>query len=189
MNYIRSIGCLVAGLILMSASCKKESPPSPLSELSVLTPATQTGANTLGCLVNGGIFNTSDGFFSKHIYDSYAEFNGNYRFYLSGYRQVQPFVYQTVTLQTDSLPLKEGQTIPLTKAAPGYASASYNVSYNPGNDDIYYTTAKNPGTLTITRLDQVNDILSGTFTFDGVNTAGTLVHITAGRFDIKYRPY
>ncbi|GAC1313319.1 MAG: hypothetical protein NVSMB24_36370 [Mucilaginibacter sp.] len=170
----------------MSASCKKE---SPLSELSVLAPATQTGANTMGCLVNGGIFNTSNGFFSQHVYDSYAQYRGSYRFSLSGYRQVQPFVYQTVTLQTDSLLLKEGQTIPLTKAAPGYGSASYDVSYNPNNHDTYYTTANNPGALKITRLDMVNDILSGTFTFDGVNAAGTVVHITEGRFDIKYRPY
>jgi hypothetical protein len=187
MNYIKSIGCLILGLILMSGSCKKE--PPPLTELSILTPATQTGANTLGCLVNGAIFNTSDALFSTKIFDSYAELNNDYTFYLSGFRQVQPSEYQTIALQTDSLALKEGQTLPLTTATPGNASASYDLQSSVGNHDTYYTTAANPGTLTITRLDQVNHILSGTFTFDGVNSTGSITHITAGRFDITYRPY
>src|SRR5579872_6630822 len=99
MNCIRSIGCFVIGLVLMSASCKKEIPPSPQSELSILAPATQTGANTVGCLVNGALFNTSDGFFAVHIYDSYASYRGSYTFYLSGFRQVQPSVYETITLR------------------------------------------------------------------------------------------
>jgi len=187
MNCIRSIGCLILGLILMSSSCKKEA--SPISKLSILAPATQTGANTIGCLVNGALFNTSDGFFSIKIYDSYAELNNNYHFYLSGYREVQSFVYQSITLQTDSLALKEGQTFPLTKAAPGNASASYDLQNGINNHDTYFTTAANPGTLKITRLDMINHILSGTFTFDGVNSSGSVIHITDGRFDITYRPY
>ncbi len=42
---------LVGSLTLISASCKKEK-----TGADGLPPATQTGANTFGCLVNGVLF-------------------------------------------------------------------------------------------------------------------------------------
>jgi hypothetical protein len=196
MNCIRSLGFFVLGLILVSASCKKERvPPSTtLSELDNLAPPTQTGANIIGCLVDGVILNSSNNGFTKHVYSSYRPlFNGHgytYSLSVSGYRNTAFSVDATISIQTDSLAVHEGQTILLSKAVHRGASASYEVDdYGNGSHLAYNTTITNPGSLKITRLDSLNNILSGTFTFNGVDSQGDMVHITNGRFDVKYLPY
>ena len=55
-----------------------------------------------------------------------------------------------------------------------------------GNGEIYSTTVNNPGTLTITRFDQDNFIISGTFEFTVVDNDGNEINITNGRFDMNY---
>ncbi len=51
MTHFTKIILLFFSLSGIFASCKKES--TPQDELSKLPPATQTGANTFSCLVNG----------------------------------------------------------------------------------------------------------------------------------------
>ena len=53
--------CFVIALFMVTLlSCKKQ----PVDQLSLLPPATQTGANTFGCLVNGRAFLPKKGLFS-----------------------------------------------------------------------------------------------------------------------------
>ena len=43
---------LIAALLTLATACEKE----PLDTLDELVPATQEGANTLGCLIDGEVF-------------------------------------------------------------------------------------------------------------------------------------
>ena len=55
MKILRPLIFVIFSLTLLSSSCKKQV-VQPVSELSKLPPATQTGARTFGCLVNGHAF-------------------------------------------------------------------------------------------------------------------------------------
>ena len=55
MKIIYHIALLVLSFILLSSSCKKQI-VQPVNELSLLPAATQTGAGTFGCLLNGVAF-------------------------------------------------------------------------------------------------------------------------------------
>ncbi len=51
----------------------------------------------------------------------------------------------------------------------------------------YYTGTANTGTVTITRYDTVARVAGGTFAYTAREAAtGKLVHITNGRFDVKF---
>jgi len=54
---------LILSLTLLSSSCKKH----VIKPIDQLPPATQTGANTFGCLVNGAAFLPAGGDFSGPI--------------------------------------------------------------------------------------------------------------------------
>ncbi len=72
-------------------------------------------------------------------------------------------------------------TYPFFKQQKGFASAFYQ------NGLEYNTTNNNSGELKITKFDQTNRILSGTFFFTGTNiSTGEKVNITDGRFDVRY---
>ncbi len=48
-------------------------------------------------------------------------------------------------------------------------------------DGLQYT-----GELFIKKLDTVNQIVSGTFWFDAINSNGQKVEVREGRFDVRY---
>lgn len=61
-----------------------------------------------------------------------------------------------------------------------YGGYSFN-AFNPTN-----TSSTHTGKLTITKLDTVNHIVSGTFWFDILDYQGNLHQIREGRFDMQY---
>jgi len=74
-----------------------------------------------------------------------------------------------------------------------YAKKSYFLNAKQSNTGVFnsnlrnYTTGEDKyvGEFTITKLDTVNYIISGTFWFDAVSEDGEVVEIREGRFDIK----
>lgn len=50
----------------------------------------------------------------------------------------------------------------------------------------YYTNNSLDGNLTITRFDQVNQIVAGTFSFTAVSENKDTVRVTNGRVDMHY---
>ena len=48
------------------------------------------------------------------------------------------------------------------------------------------TNSIQTGNLTITKLDQVNQVVSGAFWFDVKDSNGTVHQIREGRFDMQY---
>ncbi|MBA4155234.1 MAG: hypothetical protein C0512_12930, partial [Flavobacterium sp.] len=65
---------------------------------------------------------------------------------------------------------------------------NYFGEYNIGGGITFSgaSTTSKPGTLTITRFDPTNFIISGTFEFTVLDDNDTEIKITNGRFDMQY---
>jgi hypothetical protein len=142
----------------------------PLTELEKLPPPTQSGKRTFGCLVDGkaahnqGISTASD-------------YQGGTFFIHAGLGSglVQ------ITINDSNLSEK---TYQLTeRVVNGTHARYYDGTCN------FYTSNLNTGTVTITHLDKVNFIISGTFEFTVYSDDCTKsVVVTEGRFDDHYAP-
>lgn len=68
----------------------------------------------------------------------------------------------------------------------GKAYGDYGI-YKTGVNPVHYITNKlYTGELNIEKLDSVQQIIYGTFWFNGVNDKGDTVKVTDGRFDMHY---
>ena len=178
----------LAAVICIAPSCKKSN-PAPVDPLSQLPPATQTGANTFGCLVNGQAFLPSSNFSSGQTpYQcNYIYTNGGYNFFVAGSNSDNTGGSITeIALSTTLLPISQGQTLTLQNYnTAGQACGEY--AFITGGILLYSTTPRVSGQLYISKLDPVNQIVSGTFSFKAVNsTKPDTIHVTDGRFDMKY---
>ena len=167
-------------LFLTLASFTKESVnQNPVSQLP---PVTQIGANKVGCLVNGQVLLP----YQKNIFGvpsvtcSYQFINDNYEFGL-GFSNDKDGV-KGISVLTNKLELTQGQIYTLKQEENLNSSYAY---YNLGLT-YFGTNVLNNGELRITKLDQTNAIISGTFWFDAINNAGVKVEVREGRFDMQY---
>lgn len=173
-----SLLLLVVALCL--AACKKDNYSLP--------PETQTGANTFGCLIDGKVWipKGSDGYSgtNKTAYYQYI-YPGpvGYVFHLSG-TDYDNNPLLGLDIGIDSFKLSEGATIRLSSGLPGNGGATYWI----GNDfsKRYITNGTSQGEIHFTKFDEVTRIASGTFWFDAINTNGEIIHVTEGRFDVKF---
>jgi hypothetical protein len=169
--------CLAALLLL--STCTKPDP---------LPPATEVGAQTFGCYVDGRPFVPSP---TKGVLNAYPPIESYYEHLLGG-----KYLYITATSNDGrgflfyiKDAIKPGRyevdqdARPMTQDAytPGY------IQYmEPGNG--YVTNARHTGWLNLTRCDTTLGIFSGTFEFRAYsNTSKTSVQVTDGRFDLDYR--
>ena len=146
-----------------------------------LPPATQSGAGTFGCTVNGKNFVDNSGHFNCY----YQYVDGGYHFGISGNDESTDPV--SVNLFTTKKTLSEGEVLLLKSIADGNASGGgFFYVGNSGDgartDDDAYT-----GELTITRFDPVTRVVSGTFWFDLKHPGnGRRIEIREGRFDTLF---
>ncbi len=149
-----------------------------------LPPSTQEGKNTLGCLIDGKVWvPLKSGWFDRSVKAHYYKQHG----YLGIYAQKEFEGYgnpQHLSIFQDNV------------LVPGV------YAINPDSDTVWSDTlgvcspvfypgykSLPGGKLTITKLDTIAQIISGTFEFDGYsNICQDTLHITEGRFDIKYSP-
>ncbi len=185
MKKIHVITAIITGFIFLCSSCK-EYIVKPVDPLTVLPPATQTGARTFGCLVNGNAFvpkNRSIFQGPQLLFDFLRIGNGYYILTIGGGNPGKngsdPI---QVVMRADSMKVSEGQTVPLTTYnTPGMAFGEVMTMSNS-----YYTNLSTTGQLHITRMDTIKQIVSGTFYFTAANKAGDTIKVTAGRFDMTY---
>ncbi len=165
---------LVMPLALL-LGCKKTS-PAPADQLP---PATQTGANTFGCLLNGQVW-TPQGYNGTSNYSVVVDPT-----YHGGNVDVRAYRYTDNLLQS------------LIMGGDGINSVgTYSLDATPRS--IFFTDTHLPsacqnfdgstgqyrrGTLTITRLDPQAAIVSGTFAFTLYKPGCDTVRVTQGRFD------
>ncbi|TAD92859.1 MAG: hypothetical protein EAY75_01605 [Bacteroidetes bacterium] len=154
--------------LLLAASCKKD---KLADELSKLPPATQTGANTFGCLVNGKAWvpEGSDGN------------NSNLKIYISG-TDFDLRAYRLLDTKSEILVGSVGFTGLGAYELDGVRNSTGVVfdgcSVNRG------TTAYRIGQLTIENFDNAKGIISGKFSFNIYHRNCTdTIRITHGRFD------
>ena len=172
---------LITAILILSvfcfAQCKKSAPDS-----NGLPAATQDGKNTLGFLLNGqpwkpqgvrGTGNLSIDFdpsFNQGIF-SIVAYNFNTPLseqFIIGVKDSLNFINAPITLSLNRLSL-------------------YSVSYNTPCDYFnQLNDVTSSGSMTITKLDRTNHIISGTFTATLNKTGCTEIKITDGRFDMKY---
>ncbi|RYU81816.1 hypothetical protein [Hymenobacter persicinus] len=175
---------LYLALLLLTQCSKCKNDPRPVDPVSQLPPATQTGANTFGCLVNGQLY-TPKGYAGVSNFAVLYEpgptgANLNiltYRITSTG-RQ-----YLVVACGPITQPRTFSLSIPVTEGAASYVDTSRPQpcdSYD-GNQAPSYRR----GTLTITKLDVNAGIISGTFEFTLAQPGCDTIKVTQGRFDKK----
>jgi hypothetical protein len=173
---------LLCSIVLCSSQCKKNN-TNVLEDQ--LPPATQTGANTFGCLVNGKVYVPSG--------------------YSGGTKPNPHFVYEiglnglpTLNMSADKIENTNYKGSIFLSIGNLNHLGTYNypvdMNFSVGWVDVigtcgtiaFDTTIKKWGGGIITKLDIPNRIISGTFSCKFKTLQCDTVFITDGRFDIKF---
>lgn len=167
---MKSILLLAASFILLASSCKKNKPTEPVKKLPT---ETQTGANTFGCKINGDIF----------LSQEFGNCFNNIQFYKTD-STLSLGVYETC-----------GKNFQINLR--GVSAAKDYIIGSPMNNAYRYRTSQSScslydltnsaqsGTVTITKCDLTNKIISGRFSGILRQTGCPDVTITEGRFDFQ----
>jgi hypothetical protein len=183
---------LVPALALALLTQCRKSAPDPAKPEDQLPPATQTGANTFGCLLNGQPWVPSGGglFSNPNLLITYdpAYKGGNlaitaYRVLDSTSNKQYIGVGGDGINQVGSYPLTTYTTNPI--ASLRVASFSDGSKTSPCNEYSSAPGTKATGQLILTRLDNTQGIVSGTFNFTLSQPGCDTVKVTQGRFDYK----
>ena len=166
-------------LFLLSVNCSKKNEDK-------LPPATQAGANTFGCLIEGkawiptgggigsGINATRGGFFQDaagklNIYIAASYYHDGIEIYLKHITSTGTFYVNSNTGVKPNVIFPE----------------SYGAYFIDGEEE-YVTDATHTGSVKITYADTTLGIVSGIFEMQLYQkTTGKLINITQGRFDYK----
>ena len=183
---------LLFAIFAFLVSCNKDDDPTPepqISEIDKLPPATQTGVNKVGCLVNGKAF--------LPIGSSTGSSNPYCAYYHDAFVLVLRIVKnegnisgngtESVAIYTNNTILEEGVKYFL-KSTESNNKAMFSIIGGMAGvaDESYNTTENNTGELHITKLDKNNNIIAGTFWFNAVNEQGKKVEVREGRFDMVF---
>jgi hypothetical protein len=182
-----SCSILIVMLNLVLFSCKKHV-VAPVTQLSLLPPATQTGANTFGCLAQGIALTPKNGPSVPGGLDLQCSYSSNYLSIRAAADPGNGWLTQ-ITIVTNTMPVSEGGSYALQDIAAGKGFGIDDQSYDNGISGMTYETRKpSTGVLAITKLDPVKHIVSGTFHFNAVDDFADTIKITDGRFDLLYTP-
>jgi len=173
-------------IFLLISSCKKH-------EDNELPPATQSGANTFGCKINGvnWVANGSNDSFYPNATNCWIYVNRSILDTIPPQYQLSISAYN---LNGSSFELQIGQE-------PFIGTYNLNTNTSPKNPLLYksnygiylnqsigFTTdsLNHYGYIKISKYDKINFILSGEFQFDAIdNLTKEVIHITEGRFDLR----
>ncbi len=164
------------------AACKKTKTIEPEDQLP---PATQTGANTFGCLINGKVY-VPKGYTGTGTPNPQVQYDIN----LNG-RPYLGIIARKIENSTN-----KGEVLVSYRnldhlgnyTMPNEFDFSVGWSEVLGNCTTiaFDTTTRQYGGGVITRLDIPNHIISGTFSCKFKTITCDTVYITDGRFDIKF---
>lgn len=180
---------LVLGLLLTSSmKCKKEK-----TGIDALPLTTQEGKGTFGCLINGEVFLPKGNFSVAPITCTYqyssSEGQNGYYFILTITNIGNPYTSR-LQLLTDSVKFVENSIYKLQTHQLNSKGVAFARYVKTKNDDFaeekYNTKDQLEGELKITKLDEVQQIISGTFWFEAINDKGEKIEVREGRFDMNY---
>ena len=173
---------LLLALCSIFAACKKDRPPK--TELEKLPPATQTGANTFGCLLNGQAWVAHTD--CKYLCDPafkihYDAGNGGNLGIESNYANSSLNINQTILIGIDSTNYKSDFFYnQMNSLHIGFSFVDQNL-YTRSWDSMVETK----GNMILTKYDLQNGIISGTFEFSLTKPGNQIISVTNGRFDYK----
>lgn len=164
-------------------ACKNKTNTPPLAPIDQLPPATQEGANTAGCLLNGEPFIAEK---RNNIPFSLNYINGEDFALLIGNNSKNRL--NDILISIHKTQLEVGKTYALNETFGGNSkTGEYEINTGvPFNSNYYSTNPDITGEVTITAHNFNEAYLSGTFWFDAVNSEGTVVQFREGRFDMDY---
>jgi hypothetical protein len=172
-------------LIITTLSCCNKD-DNPFSGNDQLPAETQTGLNTVGCLVNGEVFLPHQEGINPSINCFYQFIDGEFYFTMN-FADLRGTSNERVVIQTGRIDLQINQIYDLNKNSLDDGDfTGGGGTYSLSSNNRFYTNTIKTGELKITRIDLSNSIVSGTFWFDAVNSAGETVEIRQGRFDMNY---
>ena len=159
--------------------CNKEddNPQNPIDQLPL---ATQTGANTFGCLINGEPFVVTNTSLQTAIYQDGGLLIGGQKNINNNLTQVSVFISETSI----------GEIISENNSYVLNSNSVPKGEYYIENQNCFYFTSSNyTGSLMITKIDNINFIISGKFEFKSISeNCADIINITNGRFDLQYIP-
>jgi hypothetical protein len=171
-------------LLLELWGCSNHDDTPPPNPIDLLPPATQTGENTFGCLLDGKAFTPRAATVPYNCFYQYVD--GGYYFYVTG-KNSENGILKSITVGTENLEIMEGDAYALKERISGNAFGRYYIgNSNTGINQNIYTSDNYTGELTITKLDFENHIVSGTFWFDIIDEDGIVHEIREGRFDMRF---
>ncbi|MCF1420402.1 MULTISPECIES: DUF6252 family protein [Mangrovimonas] len=164
-------------LFISLTNCNKDDDNTPQNPINQLPPATQTGENTFGCLVNGEPFAIEN---SANIVAIFQQGS----LFISGEIDADDRDENiSIFLNNDNVIVENGvyDLFNSTTNSGKFENQIESCDYNTTNGSL--------GTLTITHFDEVNFIISGDFQFEGYSDeCSNVINITNGRFDMQYIP-
>lgn len=158
-------------------SCKKDDLPR----------ITQKGSNTFGCKIDGETFVPQKSGLAfpalPPLIATYLEREGSFTLSVSEPRDENKNG-RSRYMYLDIKNLRMG-----INSLNEIGIATVNISEKDQVEQTYTTTPTSVGTLNITRLDTVANIIAGTFSFQAVlRPSGTATKsVTDGRFDVQYK--
>jgi hypothetical protein len=171
---------------LLLANCAKHKPNNNNDHVPGLPPATQIGANTFGCLVNGVPW-VPQGFggTTNNLSIDYDPGFNNGIFGISAYRKT--------ALENTSIAIGIGDSMTLITAPYTFHIGFKNIGgsfysdltycQRMSTDSLHFTK----GFITIIKIDRVNKIIAGSFDCTLFNKkCGDTIKLTKGRFDFKF---
>jgi hypothetical protein len=173
---------LLLFVMAITLSCCKNDDDNNTNPIDLLPPATQTGEQTFGCLINGEPFVPPS--FGTNAPNAFYQFvDGAYTLGISAGSGGGSELLGINIGALDVNEIQEINYILLEKE-----SGKYFGQYTIGGGLILNKTSNidYPGTLTITNFDEANFIISGTFSFTVIDNEGNEINITDGRFDMHY---
>lgn len=171
---------LALALLAPAAGCQKKAPAPapPPTPLSLLPPETQTGQRTFGCLVNGQAWNLAGSPLGGPLFT--AQYNSSY------------LILGASGLSADKTSSGGVIQIGIGKIATAgrYTLTRRDTSF-VNYDDVrtnckYYTDKNHPAVIEVTRLDLINRIVSGRFSFTLETPGCGKIVVTDGRFDSPF---
>ncbi|WP_299754926.1 DUF6252 family protein [uncultured Pontibacter sp.] len=161
-------------MLFLSLSCKKEDP---------LPAVTGDGRNVFACYVDGSVW--------KH-YSKDFKANTLSAQYIQSDKKLKIFASRSGDTTTEKM-LIVIQNFPLqigTYYLDGGGSYAEFIRIEPTLRREYHSGSEHTGKVIITKVDQVNRIVTGTFSFTGGEAKGSeQVEIEDGRFDVIYFIY
>jgi len=176
---------LIIFLLIFSSliACNKDDDQTIEEAINQLPAATQTGAGTFGCLVNGEPFVHNEG----QINCFYQYVDGGYYFRISGNNFDYDYDIVSISLGTENKSIEQNHTYQVITRENGNTYGGGGIRVSPTMGETINTNENYTGELTITKLDFENFIVSGEFWFNVKHPkTGDTVKIREGRFDSQF---